>query len=515
MLLESAPDAMVIVDHHGRIVFVNGQTEQLFGYSRDELLGSALEGLIPERFQEGHVRHRRDYEAAPRTRPMGVGCELYARRKSGEEFPAEISLSPIDTAEGRLVVSAIRDISARKHAEAEHARLIDESAAHAHADRLKDEFLATLSHELRTPLNAILGWTALLRQGGLESTRAQHALATIERNARLQAQLMEDLLDISRVIRGKLHLELVPIDLVRTADAAMDVVRPSATVKQIHLELVAEQRPILLLADPDRLQQVFWNLLANAIKFTPDSGRVELGVRTDATSVTIVVRDTGKGIDARFLPWVFDRFRQEDSSTTRTHGGLGLGLAIVRSVVEAHGGTVSATSAGPGCGSTFTIVLPLVSAVERRRVVERARHAHPDALRGVRILVVDDRSDERDLFAAILGQRGAVVEAAEGVDAALRLLEQFQPAVIVCDIAMPERDGYELARLVRAHPYSGLARTPIVAVTANARAKDRRRALSAGFQRYVSKPLNPEELVETISALLVRPLTQPEESTGA
>jgi PAS domain S-box-containing protein len=248
-LLESVPDAMVIVDDRGRIVFVNRQTEQLFGYTRDELLGSALETLIPERFRQGHVAHRNGYFSAPRTRPMGVGFEVHARRKSGEEFPVEISLSPIETDGGRLFASAIRDITDRQHVEAERTRLIEERTAHADADRIKDEFLATLSHELRTPLNAVLGWATMLKQGSLEPGRAQHALAAIERNARLQAQLMEDLLDISRVIQGKLHLELVPFDLVQTAEAAVDVVQPSAMAKRIHLDFITEQRPILLRGD--------------------------------------------------------------------------------------------------------------------------------------------------------------------------------------------------------------------------------------------------------------------------
>jgi CheY-like chemotaxis protein len=239
---------------------------------------------------------------------------------------------------------------------------------------------------------------------------------------------------------------------------------------------------------------------------------VELRVRSDDASVTIVVCDNGKGIDGRFLPRVFDRFRQEDSSATRAYGGLGLGLAIVRSVVEAHGGTVTALSAGPGRGSTFTIVFPLVSAVERRRKRGRAPHARPDALKKVKVLIVDDRADERDLFAVILGQWGAIVEVADSVHAAVSVLERFRPAVIVSDIAMPGEDGYELVRRVRAHADSRIANTPAVAVTAHARVEDRRRALSTGFQRYVSKPLNPAELVDAVAALVALPRRRPRDS---
>ncbi len=473
-LLESAPDAMVIVDHAGHIVLVNVQAERLFGYGRDELLSCPIETLVPERFRGAHAFHRATYAAAAQSRPMGAELELYALRKDGSEVPVEISLSPLETEEGTLVASAIRDITARKQAEAERVRLIEERAAHAEANRLKDEFLATLSHELRTPLNAILGWTAMMKAGTLDANRATHALTTIERNARAQAQLIEDLLDLSRVISGKLRLELVPVDLTETADAAADVVRPSAAAKRIHLDVVAERRPILLRGDGDRLQQAIWNLLTNAVKFTPEDGRVELRLRVDDTTATIVVRDTGKGIDGEFLPRVFDRFRQEDSSTTRAHGGLGLGLAIVRSVVEAHGGSVTAASAGM------------------------------DGLRDARILVVDDREDERQLFAEILEQHGGVVAVADGVTSALQELERFRPAAVVSDIAMPVQDGYELVRRIRAHADQTLASTPAIAVTAQARAEDRRRALSAGFQGYISKPVDPAELIDAVAAVLAR-----------
>jgi len=503
-LLESAPDAMVIVDHAGHIVLVNVQAERLFGYGRDELLSCPIETLVPERFRGAHAFHRATYAAAAQSRPMGAELELYALRKDGSEVPVEISLSPLETEEGTLVASAIRDITARKQAEAERVRLIEERAAHAEANRLKDEFLATLSHELRTPLNAILGWTAMMKAGTLDANRATHALTTIERNARAQAQLIEDLLDLSRVISGKLRLELVPVDLTETADAAADVVRPSAAAKRIHLDVVAERRPILLLGDGDRLQQAIWNLLTNAVKFTPEDGRVELRLRVDDTTATIVVRDTGKGIDGEFLPRVFDRFRQEDSSTTRAHGGLGLGLAIVRSVVEAHGGSVTAASAGMERGSTFTIVLPLVTAVDERREREGPIVRAADGLRDARILVVDDREDERQLFAEILEQHGGVVAVADGVTSALQELERFRPAAVVSDIAMPVQDGYELVRRIRAHADQTLASTPAIAVTAQARAEDRRRALSAGFQGYISKPVDPAELIDAVAAVLAR-----------
>jgi signal transduction histidine kinase/ActR/RegA family two-component response regulator len=413
-------------------------------------------------------------------------------------------LAELREANERLVIVGVQLQELSEQAETGRRQAEAAKAEAEAANRAKDEFLAVLSHELRTPLNAILGWAAIMKAGSLDSSRTRHALSVIERNARAQAQLIEELLDLSRVIVGKLHLERVPVDLVETADAAADVVRPSAAAKRIHLNVVAEQRAILLLADANRLRQAIWNLLVNAVKFTPEDGRVELVLRTDGSSATIVVRDTGKGIDPGFLPRVFDRFRQEDSSTTRAHTGLGVGLAIVRSMVEAHGGTVNASSAGPGCGSTFTIVLPVVAAVERRREERRPAHVSADALRDVRVLVVDDTADELDLFTEILGRHGAVVAVANSVTSAVSELERFRPAVIVSDVAMPDQDGYELLRCVRAHADPSLANTPAVAVTAQARAEDRTRAISAGFQRYVSKPVDPDELVDAVAAVLAR-----------
>jgi PAS domain S-box-containing protein len=389
----------------------------------------------------------------------------------------------------------------------EDARQARESAEEA--NRQKDEFLATLSHELRTPLNAMLGWARMLRSRPLDATTREKALSTIERNALAQAQIVEDLLDVSRAITGSLRLNLQPVEFPNLIDAAITAIRPAAEAKGIQIECHVE-RVEAMVADPGRLQQVVWNLLSNATKFTPPGGRIDVDLERRDGEMTLRVHDTGIGIAPEFLAHVFERFRQADSTSTRVHGGLGLGLAIVRHLVELHGGTVEAESPGIGRGSTFTVRLPIRAAMRRAE----DRHARvPNAgavavaaqpseeLRGVTVLVVDDEPDARDLFAAILRQHGAVVRTAASVHDALESLESFKPGVLVVDIGMPGEDGYSLIRHIRG---GAQANMPAVALTAYARPEDRRRALDAGFEMHLPKPVEPVELVSAVADLAGR-----------
>jgi PAS domain S-box-containing protein len=390
----------------------------------------------------------------------------------------------------------------RKRAEEEVRAAYEEARA---ANRAKDEFLATLSHELRTPLSAIVGWTHMLRSGQLDSATASRAIETIDRNARVQTQLISDILDVSRIVSGKLHLDVRPVELASAITAALDTVRPSADAKGVTLVSSLEPAAMPVSADPDRLQQVVWNLLANAIKFTPRGGRVELRLRRADSHAEMQVQDTGPGIPRAFLPHVFERFRQADGSSTRAHGGLGLGLAIVRHLVEAHGGTVRADSAGEGQGSVFTVRLPIMgqepvpAVVAQEGAVETL--ARSMDLDGLRVLVVDDEADTREMVGAILKSQGAEVEAAGSAEEAVAALLKTRPHILVSDIEMPGQDGYDLIRKVRRLAPEEGGRTPAAALTAYARPEDRMRALMAGFQIHVPKPVQPAELVAVVASL--------------
>jgi PAS domain S-box-containing protein len=377
------------------------------------------------------------------------------------------------------------------------------------ANRVKDEFLANVSHELRTPLNAIMGWTHLLTRGKLDEETSARGLETIARNASAQNQLISDLLDVSRIISGQLRFESGVVDLIRVIDAATETVRPAADARGIVLELKLEQGAGLVSGDSMRLQQIIWNLLSNAVKFTPRGGRITVGLKREYSSVVIVVSDTGEGISAEFLPYIFDRFRQAECTSKRQHSGLGLGLAIVRHLVEAHGGTICASSKGLGKGATFTVTFPLLAVHRDGSDAERALFpagsaisAPPEMLKGLRVLVIDDEEDARELLTIALTQSGAEVRTAATARAALDILDQWKPNILVSDIGMPGEDGYDLIRTVRALESESGGTIPALALTGYASAEDAARARVAGYGTHMAKPVAPGDLVVAVASLI-------------
>ncbi|PWT82714.1 MAG: hybrid sensor histidine kinase/response regulator [Acidobacteria bacterium] len=403
------------------------------------------------------------------------------------------------------------EVAERKQAEEERAHLlIREQAAREEAERAnraKDQFLATLSHELRTPLSAILGWSQLVRTGRLEDNQLARAVETIERNARSQSQLIDDLLDVSRIITGKLQIEFRQVDLARIIEAALDSVRPIFETKGIHFKVLGDMGSCPVRGDSNRLQQIFWNLFNNAVKFTPAGGEVNVKVKRKPSRVVVSITDTGIGIDPKFLPFIFERFRQADGSTTRAHGGLGLGLAIVRHLIDLHKGDVTVESGGQGLGSTFTVTLPLVVSsgtgdADASIVDSDGKSVSPDYARlldGVRILVVDDERDSRELMTAILTGCGSQVKCSESAAEALATFKEWHPDVIVTDIGMPVEDGYSLLKKLRKLRSKRAKQIPAVALTAYATSEDRAHVLSAGFQMHLAKPIEPKSLVKSIA----------------
>ena len=413
---------------------------------------------------------------------------------------------------GRHRKYELRDVLVALEASREDAeRARDEAQS---ANRLKDEFLATLSHELRTPLNAILGWVSLLRDNRVEAARVPKVLDIVARNAQSQAQLISDVLDVSRVITGRLRLRLQPVVVSRLVRDAMDTVRPAADAKGIALDLTVEGEPPRMNGDAERLRQVFWNLLSNAVKFTPTGGRVQVTIDRVDSQIRVTIADTGMGIAPEFLPHAFDRFRQADQSFTRPHGGLGLGLAIVKHLVETHGGEVSVESDGAGHGTTFRVQLPIAGAQALAVAEPEADDAAPEGqqpaamapeLAGRTVLVVDDDATTRELLATLLSDRGAHVATADSAAAALEWLDAHQPAIVLADIGMPGQDGLSMMRAIRRRPAAKGGDVPSIALSAFARAEDRRAALSAGFDDYLTKPALPGDVVDALTRLLATP----------
>ena len=667
-LLEFAPDAILLADRDGRVVLVNSQTEKLFGYKRDDLLGQSSEILIPERLRGEQVAQ---VVVIPREELLEIDDDLAVARvsdtsekveyivvdRAGREFPAEITRRQIETEDGPMVMSVIRDISERKRAEAAiseatavqeavlqnagysmitttpeglivtfnpeaerklgygageligkarldilHDRIELEDRAgtfageiggviepgfevlvakarrglpnehewtYVHkngnqfkvmltmtalrdglgaitgflgiagdiserkaqeekrtamfeqevearkvaedANRLKDDFLAMISHELRAPLTAILGWAQMLRSGALDRASAERALLTIERNARSQAHLVGDLLDASRIATGKLNIERKPVELMSIVEAAVDAVRPSVEAKNLRMQIVLEPWVGPFNGDSERLKQVVWNLLSNAIKFTPPGGLVEVRLERLENKALMIVSDTGQGIDPEFLPHIFDRFRQYDSSSKRRQGGLGLGLSIIKHIVELHGGAIYAYSRGEDQGADFMITLPL-AVQDGENDNSELWPVRPDgqmetrstSLRGTRVLVVDDDHDTREILAVMLVRYGTEVRTAGSAAEAVEVFSQWQPDVLVSDIGMPVEDGYVLIGKIRRLSQEEGGDVPAIALTAFAAAQDKERSLEAGFQKHLSKPVEPVQLAREVARILGR-----------
>jgi PAS domain S-box-containing protein len=498
-VLAGITDAYFAFDHDWRLLELNRVAEEtLFQRPASALLGQRLPDLYPA-FPDTHV-------AAEYRRALAENHPVHFETHS-EALQRWYEVHAYPQA-GRLAVY-LRDISDRKNAEAERALLLErERAARMDAEaanRLKDEFLATLSHELRTPLNAIVGWAAVLRGLAVEP-ELRRAVDTIDRNARAQSQLIEDILDVSRIVTGKLQLAVATVDVVSIVGAALESLRPSAEAKQIRVEVDLDPALPPLNGDAGRLQQVVWNLLSNSVKFTPAGGTVSISAAADAQRLRLEIRDTGKGIAPEFLPHVFERFRQADASTTRAHTGLGLGLAIVRHLVELHGGAVEAASAGEGKGATFRVWLPLRRTVPMPgpvpAVAPAADPQPPVSLAGVRVLAVDDDRDTLALLVTVLRGAGAEAYAASTATAAVETFLAARPQVLVTDIGLPGQDGFALLAAIRALPADAGGTVPALALTAYARSEDRERALRSGFHAHVAKPVRPDALLAAIAALV-------------
>jgi PAS domain S-box-containing protein len=516
-LCACSPLGIYVADVEGRCTYINPRCQAICGLTLEESLAEVWQREV----------HPEDRDR--------VVADWLAWIKENQEYSNEFRLagsenvrwihvqsSPMFSDLGKLIghVGTVRDITDRKQAEEERGRLIREQVARQEAERanqMKDEFLAILSHELRTPLNAILGWSRLLRVKKFDEETIDKALETIERNAKSQAQLIEDILDVSRILRGKLNLNKHPIRLESVIELAIDSLQPLAEEKSIVLELTCSPNVGEVIGDSDRLQQIVWNLLSNAIKFTPEEGKVEVRLESVGDEAQIEIIDNGIGIEPDFLPYVFDRFRQADSSTTRSYGGLGLGLAIVRHLVEQHGGKVDAEN-NPGEGAKFTVALPLA---QRNALADEDDWSELSDQAGtlptlvnLQLLVVDDDDDTREFLIALLEEEGAMVRSASSVAEALAELESSWPDVLLSDIGMPGADGYELIARVREMEVVRGGMMPAIALTAYARESERQQALEAGFQMHLSKPVEVPQLIAGI-ANLAGMLVDPEPTDSA
>ncbi len=517
-LVDAVQDySIFMLDPGGHVATWNPGARKTKGYEPSEIIGQHFSVFYtPEDRAQGRpgqildaVRRDGRYEE-----------EGWRVRKDGTRFWANIVLSVLRDESGQPIgfAKVTRDLTGRRRAEEMTRELIREQTARGlaesvarraeEANRVKDEFLATVSHELRTPLNAIVGWASILRQRQLDPSVSK-AVEIIERNAHSQVKIIEDILDVSRIITGKLRIAPKPVDLVTIAHQAIEVVRHSATAKHIRIVFDMGLDTCPLIGDPERMQQVVWNLLSNAIKFTPPGGTVSIGIERAPGAATLTVADTGIGIDPDLLPFVFERFKQGDSSTTRRYGGLGLGLALVRHIAELHGGSVAAASPGQGQGSTMRVTFPAhtgspaeAPAKSVPAVPPPRREGGPlEPLQGLRVLLVEDDPDARELVGAMLVNTGAVVRSVSSAEAAYEAFSTFRPQVLVSDVAMPDEDGYSLIRRIRALDATQGGKIPAIALTAYTRAEDRTKALAAGFTTHIGKPVNPADLVAALENL--------------
>lgn len=526
-----AAQGIVTTDGELNVVEWNHWMEEHTGKRANAVIGKNLLELFPELTQR---RLDRNYkwalEGQVRVLSQALHGYLIAMPAvSGEHGFAQmqqaVRISPLSH-EGIVIgtLTIIEDVTERVAREAELQAQIEERSRllsseklarneAERANRLKDEFLATISHELRNPLNAIMGWAHMMRLGKLNTANTERAVETIYRNAKSQSQLVADLLDVSRIISGKLRLDVRTVDLISIANAALDSIRPAADAKGIRLQTLLDPAAGPISGDADRLQQIVWNLLTNAVKFTPQGGRIQVKVQRVDSHVEIVVTDSGVGISKEFLPYVFDRFRQADASTTRKHGGLGLGLSIVRQLVDLHGGSVNVHSEGEGKGASFTITLPFVGVVNDQQEAEPVPPTESEeilsfdglpSLQGLKVLVVDDEADTRDLISEVLKECGSEVITSRSAAEALVALEQDKPDILISDLGMPDEDGYALITKIRALPSDRGGQIPAAALTAYARAEDRMRVLRSGFQFHLPKPVDSAELVTVVASLAGR-----------
>ena len=504
-IVESSDDAIISKDLKGVVRSCNAAAERMFGYSAAELVGKPIRLIIPADRQA----EEDDIIARLRRGERMDHFQTVRRAKDGRLIDVSLTVSPVRDASGRVVGASkiARDVTEQKRAAAERERLLEaERAARAEAERanrVKDDFVAMVSHELRTPLNAMLGWTQLMKRGRNDPALIQRGIDVVARNSRLQAQLISDLLDISRIVAGKLQIETRSVDLGAIVGQSLETMEEEARTKGVVIEPSLDDAGSLVSGDASRLQQICWNLLSNAVKFTPRGGRVSVRLTFDGPWARLEVADTGVGIRPEFLPHVFDRFQQADRSITRQFGGLGLGLSIVKHLVELHGGAVEAASEGEGKGATFTVTLPVLSDMteqERRREPAASVEAGV-ALDAIRLLVVEDEADTLEFLRRLLTTHGATVLTAATASEALSLVRDERPDLMISDIGLPEMDGYDLIQNVRRQPSPGRD-IPAIALTAYARIEDRTRALRAGYQAHIAKPVEPSELLAMIASFV-------------